>query len=68
MKDVSSYENIEQIEARVAEIKVEMNEENANIEELSNEFDALETRRAELSEIKAELEKKAKLQAELDEL
>lgn len=66
MKDVSSYENIEQIEARVAEIKVEMNEENANIEELSNEFDALETRRAELSEIKAELEKKAKLQAVAD--
>lgn len=61
MKEVNLYESVGEIEARVAEIKAELNNEDSNIEELSAEFDALETRRAELKEIEADKEKRQKL-------
>lgn len=44
-------------EARIAEIKTEMNDENANLEALSAEVDAIEERKAAL--VKAEEERKA---------
>lgn len=47
----------EECEKRLAEIRTEMNDENANLEELSAEVDAIEERRAAL--VKAEEERKA---------
>ena len=47
----------EECEKRIAEIRTEMNDENANLEELSAEVDAIEERRAAL--VKAEEERKA---------
>ncbi len=47
----------EECEKRLAEIRSEMNDENANLEELSAEVDAIEERRAAL--VKAEEERKA---------
>ena len=56
------FENIksfsaEECEARIAEIRSEMNDENADIEALSAEVDAIEARKAYL--VKAEEERKA---------
>ena len=49
--------NAEQCEARLAEIRSEMNDENADLEALSAEVDAIEERKALL--VKAEEERKA---------
>lgn len=62
MKEFAKYVSVEEIDARVAEIDAELKTENANVEELSAEFDGLRARREEL----ADESKKAILRAAIE--
>ena len=44
MKKFAEYVSVDEIDARVAEIDAELKTENANVEELSAEFDGLKAR------------------------
>mgnify|MGYP003296622936 CR=1 FL=1 len=62
MKKFAEYVSVDEIDARVAEIDAELKTENANVEELSAEFDGLKARREEL----ADESKKAILRAAIE--
>lgn len=48
MKEFKEYQTVDEIEARFAEIETELTSEDANLEELTAEFEGLKTRKAEI--------------------
>lgn len=66
MKQFNEYMTVDEIEARVKEIEAELNNEDANVSELSAEFDGLEARKAEILEALADEQKKATLRAAIN--
>lgn len=66
MKQFNEYMTVDEIEARVKEIEAELNNEDANVSELSAEFDGLEARKAEILETLADEQKKATLRAAIN--
>jgi len=48
VKEFNTYESVDEIETRFAEIETELANEDANIEELNAEFEGLKTRKAEI--------------------
>ncbi len=66
MKQFNEYMTVDEIEARVKEIEAELNNEDANVSELSAEFDGLEARKAEVLETLADEQKKATLRAAIN--